>query len=207
MPDLKGILIGGAGPSKEKFAQGGYLNYQLQQKLLATIDIGNSGEEGIDELIENSSDFLKGVRYTEEKKIVQRFLENLAKETGLAAYGEKEVRELLAQSTVDTLLVSESLDTIRVTISCNNKDYEKEQTIHKSEMNTLQQTVQNSLCPKCNSPLSISDVKSTIDDLGDIAEKTNAKVEVISTETEEGQELRQGFGGVAAILRYRPAGA
>lgn len=206
MPDLKGILVGGAGPTKEKFAQGGYLNYQLQQKMLPTVDIGNSGEEGIEELIENSSEYLKGVRYTEEKKLVQRFLEHLAKETGLAAYGEKEVRELLTQSTVDTLLISEALETIRVTVSCNSCDYKREETIRKSDMNSLQQTVQNSLCPKCNSPLTISDVKSTIDDLGELAEKTNAKVEVISTETEEGQELKQGFGGVAAILRYRPPG-
>jgi peptide subunit release factor 1 (eRF1) len=46
-------------------------------------------------------------------------------------------------------------------------------------------------------------MKPSIDDLGELAKKTNAKVEVISTETEEGQELKQGFGGVAAILRYR----
>jgi peptide chain release factor subunit 1 len=82
-----------------------------------------------------------------------------------------------------------------------------EETIRKSDMGSLEQTVQNSLCPKCSSPLTVSDIKSTIDDLGELAEKTNAKVEVISTETEEGQELKQGFGGVAAMLRYRPAGA
>jgi peptide chain release factor subunit 1 len=203
IPNLKGILIGGAGPSKEKFAEGGYMNYQLQQKVLGIIDIGYSGEEGIEELIENSSDMLKGVRYTEEKKLVQKFLENLAKETGIVAYGEKEVRELLNQSAVDTLLLSEALDTIRVKVSCNSCDYRKEETIRRSDLDQIQQTTQNSLCPKCNSPLTIAEIKPTIDDLGELAEKTNAKVEIISTETEEGQELKEAFGGVAALLRYR----
>nr|MDO8099828.1 peptide chain release factor aRF-1 [Candidatus Njordarchaeota archaeon] len=205
MPDLKGILIGGAGPSKEKFTEGGYLNYQVQQKILAVIDTGNSGEEGIEELIENSSELLKGVRYTEEKKLVQRFLEHLAKDTGLAAYGEKEVRERLNQSAVDTLLVSEALDTIRVTVSCTSCGYRREETIRKAEQASYQQKVQNTYCPNCNSPLAVTDMKPTIDDLGELAEKTNAKVEIISTETEEGQELKEGFGGVAATLRFRPA--
>jgi peptide chain release factor subunit 1 len=203
IPDLKGILIGGAGPTKEKFAEGGYLNYQIQQKLLAVVDTGNSGEEGIEELIENSSELLKGVRYTEEKKLVQRFLEHLAKDTGLATYGEKEVREALNQSAVETLLISEALDTIRATVSCANCDYRREETIRKSDQTSYQQKVQNTSCPKCNSPLNVTEMKPSIDDLGELAKKTNAKVEVISTETEEGQELKQGFGGVAAILRYR----
>ena len=33
-------------------------------------------------------------------------------------------------------------------------------------------------------------------------EKTNAKIEVISTETDEGKMLLSSFGGVVAILRY-----
>ncbi|WXG45551.1 MAG: peptide chain release factor aRF-1 [Candidatus Atabeyarchaeum deiterrae] len=205
VPDLKGILIGGAGPTKERFAQGGFMNYQLQQKVLSLVDTGNSGEDGIEELIENSSELLKGVRYTEEKKLVQRFLELLAKDTGLAAYGEKEVRELLNQSTVDTLLLSEALDTVRVTVSCASCGYKREETIRQSNLSSFQQTAQSSTCPKCNSPLAVTETKPILDDLAELAEKTNAKVEVISTETEEGQELKQGFGGVAATLRYRPA--
>jgi peptide chain release factor subunit 1 len=207
IPDLKGILIGGAGPSKEKFAEGGYLNYQVQQKVLTVVDTGNSGEEGIEELIENSSELLKGVRYSEEKKLVQRFLEYLAKDTGLAAYGEKEVRETLNQSAVDTLLISEAADNIRVTVSCANCGYKREETIRKSDQASYQQKVQNMYCPKCNSPLTVTETKPIIDDLGELAEKTNAKIEMISTETEEGQELKQGFGGVAAILRFRPTGS
>ena len=47
-------------------------------------------------------------------------------------------------------------------------------------------------------------LKSTnlIDDLSELAEETAATVEIISTETEEGMQLWNGFKGVAAILRY-----
>jgi len=39
-----------------------------------------------------------------------------------------------------------------------------------------------------------------------MAEGTDAKVEVISTETEEGEMLTRSFGGLGAILKYRQFG-
>jgi peptide chain release factor subunit 1 len=42
-----------------------------------------------------------------------------------------------------------------------------------------------------------------IDYLAEQAELTNADVEIISGETEEGQMLKNAFGGIAAILRFK----
>ena len=36
-----------------------------------------------------------------------------------------------------------------------------------------------------------------------LAEQANTDVEIISTETEEGQMLKKAFGGIAAILRFK----
>ena len=45
--------------------------------------------------------------------------------------------------------------------------------------------------------------QDVIDDLVKIAEEVGSKVEIISTETEEGIQLLRAFGGIGAILRYR----
>ena len=45
--------------------------------------------------------------------------------------------------------------------------------------------------------------KSLIEEFGEIAEKTGADFEIISTETEEGETLFSTFGGIVAILRYK----
>ena len=47
------------------------------------------------------------------------------------------------------------------------------------------------------------DKQDLIDDLAELAEQGNADVEIISGETEEGQMLRNAFGGIAAILRFK----
>jgi peptide chain release factor subunit 1 (aeRF-1) len=52
--------------------------------------------------------------------------------------------------------------------------------------------------------MKIVDSKDLIDDLVEIAETVGSEVEIISTETEEGIQLLKAFGGMGAILRYRP---
>jgi peptide chain release factor subunit 1 len=47
------------------------------------------------------------------------------------------------------------------------------------------------------------DKQDVIDDLAQIAEYANTDVEIISGETEEGQMLKNAFGGIAAILRFK----
>jgi len=42
-----------------------------------------------------------------------------------------------------------------------------------------------------------------VDDLAAIAELSSTDVEVISAETEEGQMLKNAFGGIAAMLRFK----
>jgi len=51
--------------------------------------------------------------------------------------------------------------------------------------------------------MTIVDKKDIIDDVGELAALSNTEVEVISTETEEGQMLKNAFGGVAAMLRFK----
>lgn len=46
-------------------------------------------------------------------------------------------------------------------------------------------------------------VKDVIDELAELAEQVGTDVEVISIETEEGQMLKNSFGGIAAILRFK----
>ena len=48
--------------------------------------------------------------------------------------------------------------------------------------------------------------RHVIADLAQLAESSNADVEVISGETEEEQMLKNAFGGIAAILRYKLQG-
>ncbi len=201
VPDLKGVIIGGPGPTKEFFVQEGYLKQEVQQKILDIIDTSYTDEFGIKELVEKASKVFEDLEITKEKNLVQKFLKEVVKD-GLAAYGEKEVREMLEIGAVDTVLISEDVESFRVKIKCDNCGYEEEKTV--KNVDVLERELQNKPCPKCKEKsLDIVEKKSTIEEFAELAESTGAKVEVISSDTEEGQQLK-AFGGIAAILRFKP---
>src|SRR5947208_1537883 len=115
-PDLKGIIMGGPGYSKEEFATGEYLHHELKKKVLPTfLDTGYTDEYGLRELVEKSREILSGLDLMREKSLVQRLMEEIRKaDGGLAAYGEDQVRNALRLGAVDSLLISEGLRKVRL---------------------------------------------------------------------------------------------
>ncbi|MCS4542318.1 MAG: peptide chain release factor aRF-1, partial [Euryarchaeota archaeon] len=207
VPELKGVIIGGPGPTKEEFSSKDYLDYRLKEKVIGLIDTGYTDEYGIQELVNKASEVIEELDITKEKKLVQRFFAEVVKDKGLATYGEAEVRHFLSAGSVEILLLSEALRKFRVKVKCSNQscDYGFEKTV--SDVEQFKEEL--GVCPKCESTLNIKsqlivvEAKDVVDELSDLAEKTGASVEMISVDTEEGGQLLNSFGGVAAILRYR----
>ena len=196
--DLKGIIVGGPGFTKEEFIQGDYLQYELKDKIIATVDTSYTGEPGIREVIDKSADILDNLDVMHEKKQVQRFLKELTKDKGLCSYGENQVRNNLIMGAVDTLLLSEDLSSMRKTFECTNCGTQKEVTVKtQAEADKYDEK-----CPNCNDTFKEIASKDLTDEFVEKAEEMNTNVEFISTETEEGMQLFRAFGGIAAVLRY-----
>ncbi|MGN1363683.1 MAG: peptide chain release factor aRF-1 [Methanobrevibacter sp.] len=194
--DLKGVLLGGPGNTKIDFYEGDFMQYEIKDKVITTVDTSYTGEFGIREVIDKASDTLEELDVMKEKKIVQRFLHELINDkTGLASYGEDEVRRNLQIGAVDTLLLSEGLKLKRVTMKCPQCGWTKNITPRKKS--DLEFT-----CDKCNERMKEDKSVDLVDTFVEMAEEVGSNVELISTETEEGMQLYRAFGGIAAILRY-----
>jgi peptide chain release factor subunit 1 len=205
LDDLRGILVGGSGFTKEQFLDGTYLDPRLKSKVMAVIDLGYGGEEGIRELLDRGREHFENVRYLDEKAIMQVFLSNLSRDTGLITYGESQVRQALISGAVDKLLLSEEIDLIRVTMKCSNCNAVESRTVKADQFAQFEEEISEMNCPQCNNQntWNLEENRSLVEELGELASQSNSVVEVISTETEEGKQLMQAFGGVAAILRFK----
>ena len=204
---LKGIILGGPGPTKYDFEKGDYLNYQLKNKILDVIDTAYVEEQGVKEVVDKAPEIMRKVRYIEEKEIMQKFLYELGHDTGMITYGEAEVRRALQSGAVRLLLLSENLEIQRVKVKCGACGYEEEETVKIPKMVEFEQSLVGKSCPKCNAPsLGVVEKVDIVDDLAQLAELSNSEVEMISTETEEGQMLKNAFGGIAAMLRFKTQG-
>ena len=205
-PDLKGIIVGGPGPTKEDFLKGNYLHYEIKDKVLTTVDTGYTGRGGVKEVVERSKEFIRNVRFYEERKIVQDFLYNVGQETGLATYGEREIIQALKANNVRTLLLSEGVRRAFVKLRCRDCGYEETRIVDLDRMGEFEEKVGDLSCLKCNNgSYELVEKEDLFEALVKRAEGTEARVEVISTETEEGEMLKS-FGGLGAILKYRQFG-
>jgi peptide chain release factor subunit 1 len=198
---LKGILVGGPGPTKQFFVDESYLHYEIQNKIVGTFDTGYTDEYGLRELVSTASEAMSGLKASKEKNLMKRFLKEITKNEGsLAVYGERQVRKALELGVVDTLLLSENLRKYRIKLKCSSCNYTEDRTISYDDFKVFSPPN----CSKCNTsaPMEIIEKTDFIDELSDLAEKTSGKVEIISADSEEGDSLYSAFSGIAGILRY-----
>jgi peptide chain release factor subunit 1 len=188
--ELEGIIIGGPGPNKNEFFEGNYLHYELQRKVLGLIDIGYTGEEGVRELVNRSLDLLRKSKLANEKQVFSRLMEVMVKDSTKVAIGKKEVLEKLDR--VDTLIVAEETADTRVHYTCPNCG---ERVVLDTQGDT---PLVN--CPKCGTQMFADQKESLVDYLAEHLKKKGKHVEFMSEMTEEGEQLKNSFGGYAAIL-------
>jgi peptide chain release factor subunit 1 len=199
--NLKGIFIGGPGPTKRYFIEEEYLHYEIQNKILDIFDTGYTDEFGLRELVAAASETMSELEIAKEKQVMKRFLREITKgNKSLALYGEDEIRKALQMGAVDTLLLSENLRRYRVTLACPTCGYQEKRTLTEEELAEFSPPE----CPQCETPTSmeIVDKIDLIDELSELVESTGGSVVLVSKSSEEGDSLYSAFNGVAAITRY-----
>ncbi len=197
---IKALIVGGPGPTKDEFVRDKYLDYRLQNVVVGILDSGYAGREGVRETIEKSGKLLENVRVVEEKKLVQRFFREINSDSGLAIYGVKDILAALKKAAVDTILINDDADTLYLKATCKKCGNIVEKFVQRSQLVSEKQKLL--ICEKCGSNEVEITERDIVDYLADAAIDSGANVEVISSKTEDGAMMKN-FGGISAILRYR----
>jgi len=194
--DIRAIIIGGPGATKDYVVKHGYFHHEIAKKIAAThFDVGYSNESGIRELVANAGALMGEIELDRERKMMTNFLREIMQAHPKATYGEMMVRNALEQGAVATLLISESLRKRNVDLQCNSCANEWTTSLGRMD--------ETPPCPSCKS----EDAKELaerdlIDEFTEMASRSSSAISFVSTDTEEGLQLHLGFGGLAAILRY-----
>jgi stalled ribosome rescue protein Dom34 len=195
LPDLIGVIIAGPGPIKDEFAEGDFLEYTIKAKILGTVNTAYTGEYGLKEAVERSEDLIAEASVIKEKRILDRFFTELEKDSGLAVYGFFETANALKEGNIELLLISEAFDWVRTGFECPSCGYKSEKILDRKQIGEQK-------CPECNSRLAVREEKEITENIIKTAEEMGTKVEMISTDTQRGEQLKE-LGGIGGILRYR----
>ncbi|MCE2506532.1 MAG: peptide chain release factor aRF-1 [Nitrosopumilaceae archaeon] len=200
---VKGLVISGPGPTKEDFINGNYLEYRLQNNIIATIDSSYSGSEGIREAFAKSSDILGNFRLVEEKKLVEALFREINGNTGKGSYGLQEVIEFLKNNVVETLIITDNTNLHRVEGKCKRCQHLQEEIVERPQVIPKKTEFSNKPCPGCNAMEVEVNEQDIVDYLELLSLKTGSKLEVVSGSAEHGNMLGS-LGKIGAILRYNP---
>jgi peptide chain release factor subunit 1 len=202
---ISGMIVGGPGPTKENFLKEEYLDYRLQKNIIATIDCSYSGDEGIREILDkvHEQGILNDYRLMEEKRLMKKFMTEVYSERGLAIYGFSDVLRSLKNGIVDTVIMIDEIQLEEIKLKCNKCNAEKIIYAERINFMNTRQNLLSNPCESCGATdlvINDSDLVSVVEDLSG---QTGAKLEIISSKTEEGAQLAS-LGGIGAILRFRP---
>lgn len=170
---VKGVIVGGPGPTKEYFVEAKYYNYQ--HRILGIFDTGYTGIEGIRELIEKSKELIQEQDLVVEIREISRFIKEIVNE-GKAVYGIDQTLEVINSKRAEKVLISSKLD-IKVYIS---------------------QDGVVSFQP-IESPKEILDIQ---DYLYELCTNNSIDILIVSSNSNEAEMFLNTFGGIGAILKY-----
>ena len=200
---IKGLIVSGPGPTKEEFVNKEYLEYRLQNNIIATIDASYSGAEGIREAFSKCSDILSNFRMVEEKKIIEKLFQEINTNSGLGSYGLKEVIEMLKNNIAGMIIISDDINMSRIEKTCKRCSNVEDELVEQGKRIARKTEMKNKACSECKAMDSEITDQDLIDHIALIASQTGTKVEVVSGKTEHGVMLGS-LGNIAAVLRYNP---
>ncbi len=189
---VKGLIVGGPGPSKENFVKANVLNFQI--KVIGVFDTGYTDDtQGVAELLEKSREILEEQAAIQERKMMEKFKTEVAR-NGLAVSGYKDVKKALSSNNASRVLVSEGLELTKVVYKC---------TKCGEEINAIEEG--NNRQTKHNDGGNLDIIKQTdaVEELLDMADQLGIETVFVSDESQYGKELLLGFGGIAAMLKYK----
>jgi peptide chain release factor subunit 1 len=198
-PNIVGLVLAGSAEFKNDLAQSDMFDPRLAAVLLKIVDVSYGGENGFNQAIELSADTLKGVKFVQEKKIITKYFEEVALDTGKVCYGVSDTLKALDMGAVELLLVYEGLEVSRVVIKNPHND---EVITHfltpqeeKQDKFFRDATTGNELVVLERTPLT--------EWLALNYKSFGTKLDFVTNKSQEGAQFVKGFGGIGGLLRYK----
>ncbi len=114
MPNVEGIILAGNADFKFQLAEN--LDPRLKSKIIQVIDVSYGGENGLNEAITLAAEALSNVKFVAEKKLVSKFFEQIALDTGLVVFGIEDAIKALELGALETLMLFEDIEAHRLVL-------------------------------------------------------------------------------------------
>lgn len=193
-----GLILAGSADFKNDLNQSDLFDQRLQAKVIKVVDVSYGGENGFNQAIELASETLSNVKFIQEKKLINKYFDEISLDSGKVCYGIEDTLKALELGACETLIVYENLEVTRWTL----KDSEgAEVVLHTNKIQEEDRT--NFMDKQTGQEMEIVDQMPFLEWLAEKYRDFGATLEFVSDRSSEGNQFVKGFGGMGAILRYK----
>ncbi len=197
---VKGLVLAGIAQFKDELADSRLFDPRLQQRVVLVCDIAHGMELGLKQAISLSASSIANQKLVRELKLLGALFEEIACDTSAAdgassyCYGATDVMYALEAGAVGSLLVWDRLPTYRHAL--------KVPAATASFIAFSAQATPTASLMHAHGATACEGSELLLDFLVDHHARYGSSLELVSDQSALGSQFVQGFGGIAALLRY-----
>lgn len=196
--NVNGLILAGSADFKTELYTSELFDQRLKAKVLKTVDVSYGGENGFNQAIDLSAETLGNVKFIQEKKLVQRYFDEISKDTNKYCFGVVDTMRALEQGAVEILIVWENMEHTRVELENPQTGEKVIRTLSKEQMSDMSNFVDEDTKVE----LETRDQAPFVDWLAAHYKDFGTTLEFITDRSQEGAQFVQGFGGIGGLMRY-----
>ncbi|KAM6500932.1 peptide chain release factor eRF aRF subunit 1 [Amanita muscaria] len=197
--NVAGLVLAGSADFKTELSQSDMFDQRLAAKIIKVVDVSYGGENGFNQAIELAAESLSNVKFVQEKKLIQKYFNEISQDSGKYCFGIDDTLKALELGSVETLIVWENLDITRYVLRNGaseevtvyvNKEQEKDRSRFTDKSTGLEME-------------QVCEPQSLLEWFADKYKEFGAALEFVTNRSQEGAQFVKGFGGIGGLLRYK----
>ncbi|CCI43571.1 unnamed protein product [Albugo candida] len=198
-PNISNLVLAGSADFKNELNTSDMFDKRLQEIVVKVVDVSYGGENGFNQAIELAAETLSNVKFVQEKRLICKYMEEIAQDSGKYCFGVGDTMKALELGAVETLILWEDLPHTRFTLRNESTAAETHKILSPSE-----ETVESHFIdPDNNAKLEIMERIPLVEWFANNYKQFGTVLEFVTSKSQEGSQFCKGFGGIGGLLRWK----
>jgi len=198
-PNVQGIVLAGSADFKTELMRSDLFDPRLAKIVIKMVDVSYGGENGFNQAIEMSADSLANVKLMKEKKLLQKYMDEISQDTGKYCFMVEDTLNALDLGAVEDLIIWDNLDTQRYVL----RNISTSEEVVKHLTPAQEQEDANFRDPETQVELEVVEKEPLVDWFANNYKNFGCNLEFVTDRSSEGTQFVKGFGGIGGILRWK----
>ena len=198
-PNVQGLVLAGSADFKSELMRSDLFDMRLSKIVLKMVDVSYGGENGFNQAIELSADTLGQVKLMKEKKLLQKYMDEISQDTGKFCFMVEDTLRALELGAVEDLIIWENLDISRFVV--RNSSTGENSVLHLNKEQEANDTHFHDV--ETGAELEIIEKEPLVEWFANNYKNYGCNLEFVTDRSGEGTQFVKGFGGIGGILRWK----